>query len=104
MIEPLRPYLLQQTNSNALSIRRGPWKLLAHKRLGGQQLQTQQATRQVRPRRQRSRCAPGQLYHLGKDPGETNNVYDKHPKIVKELTALLEESKRSGRSAPLRSK
>ena len=36
------------------------------------------------------------------DPGEATNVYSKHPKIVAELKALLEESKKSGRSAPPR--
>ena len=46
--------------------------------------------------------SPGQLYNLAKDPGETNNLYSKHPEIVKELKALLEDSKASGRSAPQR--
>jgi arylsulfatase A len=33
--ERVRPYTLHQTISNALGIRRGPWKLLAHKDSGG---------------------------------------------------------------------
>ena len=44
--------------------------------------------------------APGQLYNLAKDPGEIDNVYSKNPEIVKELKAILEASKKSGRSAP----
>ena len=45
---------------------------------------------------------PGQLYNLNTDPGETINLYFKHPEIVKELKALLEHSKQSGRSAARR--
>ena len=46
--------------------------------------------------------APGQLYNLASDPGETTNVYNKHPEIVAELKALLEEAKASGRTVPQR--
>ncbi len=46
--------------------------------------------------------APGQLYNLAEDPGETTNLYSKHPDVVAELKALLEQSKASGRSAPER--
>ncbi len=45
--------------------------------------------------------APGQLYDLEADPGETNNLYSKHPDIVNRLKMQLEIFKRSGRSAPL---
>ena len=44
--------------------------------------------------------APGQLYDLENDPGETTNLYFEHPEIVKELKEQLDESKKSGRSAP----
>ena len=42
--------------------------------------------------------ALGQLYNLKTDPGETTNLYFKHPEVVKELKALLEASKASGRT------
>ena len=45
--------------------------------------------------------APGQLYNLDTDPGETNNLYFKRSEIVKELKNKLEEFKKSGRSVPL---
>jgi len=35
--------------------------------------------------------APGQLYDLEADPGETTNLYFDRPKIVEELSSLLEE-------------
>ena len=33
---------------------------------------------------------PGQLYHLGDDPAETSNVYERHPEVVARLSTLLE--------------
>ena len=44
--------------------------------------------------------APGQLYNLASDPGEKVTLYFKHPEIVRDLKALLEQSKASGRSRP----
>ena len=44
--------------------------------------------------------APGQLYNLDTDPGETKNLYNKHPEIVKALKAKLEHYKSAGRSRP----
>jgi arylsulfatase A len=100
---PLRPYVLQQTISLAMSVRRGDWKLLDHKGSGGSRYDRdgdwglkQYAIPDNDP------DAPGQLYNLAQDPGETNNLYSKHPEIVAELKALLEDSKKSGRSAPRR--
>jgi len=44
--------------------------------------------------------APGQLYDLEKDPGETANLHFKEQAKRKELQTILEELKSSGRSAP----
>ena len=44
--------------------------------------------------------APGQLFNLNTDPGETTNLYSKHPEIVERLKAQLDHYKISGRSAP----
>ena len=38
----------------------------------------------------RSNAAPGQLYNLQTDPSQTENVYRKHPEIVRELRAILD--------------
>ena len=32
---------------------------------------------------------PSQLYDLSKDPGEINNAWEPHPKVVKDLTKRL---------------
>ena len=46
--------------------------------------------------------APGQLYNLKDDPGETTNLYSKHPEIVAKLKGMLDASLAAGRSAPVR--
>ncbi|MEM7603305.1 MAG: hypothetical protein AAF357_18070 [Verrucomicrobiota bacterium] len=35
----------------------------------------------------------GQLFHLGDDPGEQNNLYEKHPEVVERLRTELEKIK-----------
>jgi len=99
----VRPYVLQQTWTLKMSLRKGHWKLLDHKGSGGSNYERdgewglkQYAIADTDP------DAPGQLYNLASDPGETINLYSKHPKIVAELKALLEEAKTSGRTAPKR--
>jgi arylsulfatase A-like enzyme len=89
--------------SLAMSVRRGDWKYLDHKGSGGSNYSRdgewgmkQYAIPDNAPN------APGQLYNLAQDPGETNNLSAKHPQMVVELKALLEESKKAGRSAPTR--
>jgi len=96
--KPVREYLLQQTISLALAIRHGKWKYLDHKGSGGNNYGRGHLKKFDLP----DGCpdAPGQLYDLDVDPGETTNLYDKHPEIVKQLKAKLEEFKKSGRSRP----
>jgi arylsulfatase A-like enzyme len=101
--KPVREFTLHQTISLALAIRSGDWKYLDHKGSGGNNYNRdgrwgmkQYALPEQAP------TAPGQLYNLKTDPGETTNLYFKHPKIVKTLKAKLEEFKKTGRSAPMR--
>ena len=89
--------------SLALAIRKGDWKYLDHKGSGGNNYSRpgewgmkQYALPEKAP------DALGQLYNLKTDPGETTNLYFKHPKIVKALKTKLEELKKSGRTAPVR--
>ena len=98
---PVRRYLIQQTITHAMSIREGNWKYLDHKGAGSdnydvRKYMMQYVIKDTDPE------APGQLYDLTKDPGETINLYSKHPERVKQMKAKLEEFKTSGRSAPLR--
>ncbi len=97
--DPIRPYLLQQASKgeHALSIRRGQWKYLDHMASGGNRYNDSAELKPyILP--EADPDAPGQLYDLQTDPGETKNLFSKHPEIVKELKALLEQSKASGRS------
>jgi arylsulfatase A-like enzyme len=93
----VRPYTLHQTISLALAIRKGPWKYLDHRGSGGNNYNNPELKPFALP--DSAPDAPGQLYNLETDPGETVNLYFKHPEIVTELKALLEKSKVEGRSA-----
>jgi arylsulfatase A len=97
---PIRDYTLHQTISLALAIRRGPWKYLDHRGSGGNNYENPGLKPFALP--DTAPDASGQLYHLDNDPGETTNLYHRHPEIVKQLQALLEQSRRDGRSAPRR--
>ena len=101
--KPVREFTLHQTISLAMGIRRGPWKYLDHRGSGGNNYKDQgewamgqYALEDTAPE------APGQLYNLDDDPGETKNLYFENPEVAKELKAALEASKKSGRSAPVR--
>ena len=94
--EPLRPYTLHQTISLALSIRKGPWKYLDHRGSGGNNYNGAEMKQYALPDTEPT--APGQLYNLETDPGERVNLYFKYPEIVREMKALLEASKASGRT------
>ncbi len=98
---PVREYTLHQTIRNALGIRRGPWKLLAHKGSGGNDYDRQTI---LEPYRLDNAVpgAAGQLYNLSEDPGEIRNLYNEHPKIVAELSGRLGHDQSRGRSTPLR--
>jgi len=99
---PIRPYLLQQAfgGQQTLSIRRGDWKYIDHKGSGGNRYEDNPGLKSfflpdTAPN------APGQLYNLKDDPGETTNLSLQRPEIVTELKSLLEKSKAAGRSRPL---
>src|SRR5262249_33509836 len=47
-----------------------------------------------------SSLPPGQLYNIAEDFAEKNNLYEKHPEIVKRLSALLDQYLGEGRSTP----
>jgi len=96
---PIRPYLLEQafSGSRTLSIRRGHWKYLDHPGSGGNRYENNPELKPfILP--EAAPDAPGQLYDLETDPGETRNLYFEQPQIVKELKTLLDQSKASGRS------
>ena len=93
----IRPHLLTQSFRGEFQIRKGNWKYLDHKGSGGNKYG---GILQKYARADTAPDAPGQLYNLENDPGETTNLYFKEEAKRNELQALLTELKSSGRSAP----
>jgi arylsulfatase A-like enzyme len=89
-----RPYLVTDSMLGMLAIQEGPWKLIAGQGGGGYYPNNLEAYA-VDPA-----APPGQLYNLDDDLGETTNRYTERPEIVARLTALLEKTKKDGRSRP----
>lgn len=82
-----REYTLHQTISLAIAVRQGDWKYLDHRGSGGNNY-TRGALRSfalpdLAPN------APGQLFNLKQDPGETKNLYFEQPEIVERMKAFL---------------
>lgn len=94
----IRPHLLTQSFRGEFQIRRGPWKYLDHRGSGGNDYTKGPLKPFALP--EAAPDAPGQLYDLETDPGETTNLYIAREDQRKELQALLERLKSSGRSAP----
>ncbi len=101
--KPVRKYMLEQTISLAMSIREGHWKYLDHKGSGGNNYDMEGEWGMNRYKLEDTDPdAPGQLYNLETDPGETINLYSRYPEIVQSLKKKLEEFKECGRSVPQR--
>jgi len=78
--------LVQSLNGRNVGIRKGDWKLIPWLGSGG----FLGSPARVKP----TPGGPaGQLYNLATDPGEQNNLYSKHPEVVKELTLLLKQQR-----------
>jgi arylsulfatase A len=91
---PIRPSLIVQSGGpQRTAIRCGRWKFIPWLGPGG--FLTEPTTVEPQP------AGPkGQLYDLLADPGETQNVFLQHPKIVEELSALLKAVREEGRTRP----
>ncbi|MEM8735317.1 MAG: arylsulfatase [Planctomycetota bacterium] len=94
----VRPHLLTQSFRGEFQLRQGKWKLLDHKGSGGNNYDRGFMTKYQLPEAEPD--APGQLYDLETDPGETTNLWFREEAKRKQLQALLDELKSSGRSAP----
>lgn len=94
----IRPHLLTQSFRGQFQIRRGAWKYLDHKGSGGNDYAKGPLKPYALP--EAAPDAPGQLYDLERDPGETTNLYFAREPERRELQALLERLKSGGRSAP----
>ena len=99
--QPIRQYLLTQTPTLKLAIRDGHWKYLDHKGSGGNHYHRWALKDHMKAfvLEEKDPGAPGQLYNLASDPGETINLYSKHPGRVSKLKKKLQDYVNSGRSA-----
>lgn len=81
--EAVREFAVHHSVAGMFAIRRGPWKLVLGRGSGGFT-----TPRTLDPAVEGGPA--GQLYNLADDPSETRNVYEQHPDLVAELTALLQ--------------
>ncbi len=77
-----RNSLVVKSGRSHYSVRKGNWKLITGLGSGGFSKPSRIQPKPGGPK--------GQLYNLKEDLGETNNLYLKHPEIVKSLEAELE--------------
>jgi arylsulfatase A-like enzyme len=90
---PLREATVHHSINGSFSIRQGKWKLELCPGSGGWS--------EPRPAEARKlNLPPVQLYDLEKDVGEKNNVHKEHPEVVRQMTDLLAQYVRNGRSTP----
>ena len=88
---PKRESIIHHSSDGYFAIRKGKWKLIMCSHSGGNgKPKATSAEAKTLP--------PIQLYDMVADIGETQNVYNKHPEIVKELTDLLTKNIKNGRT------
>ena len=97
---PIRPHMLTQSFRSEFQLRKGDWKYLDHKGSGGNGYDKGAMAKYALP--EKAPDAPGQLYNLADDPGETTNLYFEQPEKTQAMQALLKELTRKdgGRTAP----
>jgi arylsulfatase A-like enzyme len=83
---PARAHLVHHAEAGAFGLRAGPWKLAEGTEGSGGW--PPPADGPPVP------GAPGQLYRLDEDPGETRNLFADRPDVVARLSALLDDERR----------
>jgi arylsulfatase A-like enzyme len=82
---PRSSFVMRAGSARVMTVREGDWKLITALGSGGFS-----KPKNVKPE---PGGPTGQLYHLGKDPSETTNLFQKHPEIVSRLSKKLEAVK-----------
>ncbi|MDG2224529.1 MAG: arylsulfatase [Rubripirellula sp.] len=94
----IRPHLLTQSFRGEFQLRQDNWKYCDHPGSGGNNYTKGPLLKYAIT--DHAPDAPGQLYDLEQDPGETANLFEEQEAKRIEMKALLERLKTSGRSAP----
>ncbi len=90
---PLHEAVICHSISGHFAVRSGKWKLMFCRGSGGWSAPQEPEAK--------NQGLPGiQLYDLEADPKETTNLYQQHPEVVSELTALLRGYVENGRTTP----
>ncbi len=82
--------IIQHSSKGVFVVRRGDWKLILGRGSGGFSQPTTYQPKVGEP--------AGQLYDLSIDLQETTNLYNEQPDVVAELSGILEEFRKTGRS------
>jgi arylsulfatase A-like enzyme len=91
--KPVRDTLISHSENGTFALRQGNWKLILDNKTSGGWVDPAGRPPDI--------GSPGQLYDLGADPKEQNDLWEKHPDRVERLTRLLEKHKSEGRSSPV---
>jgi len=89
---PARPFAVHHSLAGVFALREGDWKFVPSRGSGGFS-----TPKKVEPKDDEP---TGQLYHLGRDPQETRNVWSDEPERVARMGARLEEIRRGTRTRP----
>jgi arylsulfatase A-like enzyme len=90
---PVRRHLISQSIDGSFALRDGPWKLLLCPGSGGWSY--------PKPGKDDTQgLPPVQLYHLGEDPGETENRVEQEAERAAAMRSVLEDQIHRGRSTP----
>jgi len=90
--QALREAVVHHSINGSFAIRQGNWKLALCPGSGGWS--------EPRPGREPAGSPRVQLFDLGKDIGERNNIQAEHPDVVERLEKLLDKYVAEGRSTP----
>jgi hypothetical protein len=90
--EPARVDVIHHSINGTFALRSGPWKLIQGLGSGG--------FTAPKTRKPEEGGPVGQLYHLGRDPHETKNLWLSEPEVVARMEARLQAQRSADRTRP----